>query len=188
MTPKHLLLTIALAVTMGAGAHAQTQAPGLWEHTFKSRAGAGDGGERDKMQAQMQAQLDAMPPEQRKQLDAMMKSRGVTMGAQGTTAKFCLTKEQAAKPPEARLSGDCKATDIKRSGNTMSYKFACTTPQPVNGEGQLTYTGDKAYSGSANVTTQGAGQPPQRMTMEMTGKWLAADCGDVKSLAAPPAK
>jgi hypothetical protein len=183
MTPKHLLPIAALAVTVVC-AHAQTQAPGLWEHTFKSRSA---GGETDKAQAQMQAQLDAMPPEQRKQLDAMMKSRGVTMGAQGTTAKFCLTREQAAKPPEARLTGDCRQTDVKRSGNTMTYKFACTTPQQITGDGQITYASDKAYSGTANVTTLVKGQP-QQTTMDMTGKWLAADCGDVKPHAAPPAK
>jgi hypothetical protein len=179
------LIAATLTLTVVAGvAHAQTQAPGLWEHTFRMKS---PGGEMEKAQAQMQAQLDAMPPEQRKQMDAMMKSRGVTMGAQGTTAKFCLTKEQAAKPPEARMTGDCKPADIKRSGNTMSYKFACTTPQQVNGEGQLTYVSDKAYTGTANVTTQAQGQARQ-MTMEMTGKWLGADCGDVKPLGAPPSK
>ena len=189
MTPKHLLLTAALALNVTSGAHAQTQAPGLWEHTFKFKDGAGNGGERDKAMAEMQAQLDAMPPAQRKQLDAMMKSRGVSMGAQGTSAKFCLTKEQAAKPPEARLAGDCKQTEVKRSGNTMSYKFACTTPQAVNGDGRLTYISEKAYSGTANLTTVAAGQqPPQQMTMDMSGKWLGADCGDVKPVGAPPAK
>ena len=191
MNPKRLLPIAALALTVTC-AQAQTQAPGLWEHSFKTRPAGGDKSSaqataQEKAQAEMQAQLDAMPPEQRKQIDAMMKSRGVTMTAQGTTAKFCLTKEQAAKPPEARLTGDCKPTDVKRSGNTMSYKFACNTPQPVTGEGQLTYASDKAYSGSARVTMLGQGQP-QQMTMDMTGKWLAADCGDVKPLGAPPAK
>lgn len=186
MTSKRLLLAAAaLTLTaVGGAAQAQTQAPGLWEHTFKMKSA---GGEMEKMQSQMQAQLAAMPAEQRKQVEAMMKSRGVTMGAQGTTAKFCLTKEQAAKPPEARLTGDCQPTDVKRSGNTMSYRFACTTPQQVTGEGRLTYVSDKAYSGSANVTTQVKGQP-QQMTMDMTGQWLAADCGDVKPLGAPASK
>ena len=104
MTSSRLIAaTLTLTVVAGV-AHAQTQAPGLWEHSFKMKS---PGGEMEKAQAQMQAQLDAMPLEQRKQMDAMMKSRGVTMGAQGTTAKFCLTKEQAAKPPEARMTGDC---------------------------------------------------------------------------------
>lgn len=185
MRTKHLTLAAAaLALTAAGAAHAQTQAPGLWEHTFKMGSG---GSEMEKAQAMAQAQLEALPPEQRRQVEAMMKNRGVTMGPQGTSAKFCLTKEQAAKPPEARLTGDCKPTDIKRNGNTMSYRFACTTPQQVSGDGTITYASDKAYSGSANIATLVAGQP-QQMTMTMTGKWLAADCGDVKPLGAPPAK
>jgi len=184
MKSKHALLAATMMLS-AVCASAQTQAPGLWEHTFKMTS---PGGEMEKAQAQMQAQLAAMPPEQRKKIEDMMKSRGVTMGAQGTTAKFCLTKEQAAKPAEPHMTGDCKQADLKRSGNTMSYKFACTTPHQVSGEGSITYLSDKAYSGKSNVTTQVKGQP-QQMAMDMSGKWLGADCGDVKPLGAPlPAK
>lgn len=183
MKSKPALFAAALAVAPFV-AHAQTQAPGLWEHTFKLTS---QGGEMEKAQAEMQAQLAALPPEQRQKIEAMMKSRGVTMGAQGTTAKFCLSKEQAAKPAEPQMAGDCKQTEMTRSGNTMRYKFACTTPQRVSGEGQVSYAGDKAYSGQSTMTTQVNGQP-QQMGMGMTGKWLAADCGDIKPLGALPVK
>lgn len=179
MTFKPPLFAAALALT-AIDANAQTQAPGLWEHTFKLTS---QGGEMETAQAQMQAQLAAMPPEQRKKIEEMMKSRGVTMGAQGTAMKFCLTKEQAARPPEAHMTGDCQQTDVKRSGNTMSYKFACTRPQQVSGEGQVTYAGDKAYTGKSTMTTQIKGQP-QQMGMDIAGKWLAAECGDVKPVGA----
>lgn len=179
--PALLVTTMMLSA---ACAHAQTQAPGLWEHSFRLTS---QGGEMENAQAQMQAHLAAMPPEQRKRIEGMMKSRGVTMGAQGTTAKFCLSKEQAAKPAEPPMTGDCKQTDMIRSGSTMRFKFACTTPQPVSGEGQVTYIGDKAYSGKSSMTTQVKGQP-QQMGMDMTGKWLGADCGDVKPLGALPTK
>ena len=182
MNLKSALLAAASAAT-AFGAHAQTQASGLWEHTFKLTS---QGGEMEKAQAQMQAQLAAMPPEQRQKIEAMMKGRGVTMGAQGTTAKFCLTQEQSAKPAEPQMAGDCKQTDMSRSGNTMRYRFACTSPQRVSGEGQVTYAGDKAYTGKSTVTTQVNGQP-QQMGMDMTGQWLGADCGDVKPLGALPA-
>ncbi|MBC8058442.1 MAG: DUF3617 domain-containing protein [Rhizobiales bacterium] len=184
MKSKPALLAAALALTL-FGVHAQTQAPGLWEHSFKLTS---QGGEMERAQAQMQAQLAAMPPEQRKKIEEMMKGRGVTLGgAQGTSVKFCLSKEQAAKPPEPQMAGDCRQTDVKRSGNTMSYQFACTTPQRVSGEGQVTYLGEKAYTGKSTMTTQLQGQP-QQMGMDMAGRWLAADCGDVKPLGALPAK
>jgi len=183
MMSKPLLLTAAMMLG-AACAQAQTQAPGLWEHGFTMKS---QGGEMARAQAEMQKQMATMPPAQRQQIEAMMASRGVKIGAQGTTVKFCLTKEQAARPAEPHLTGDCTQSDVKRSGDTMSYRFACTKPQAVSGEGQVRYLSDKAYSGTSTMTTQVQGQP-QQMTMEMSGKWLAADCGDLKPLGALPSK
>jgi hypothetical protein len=187
MKPKHLLPATLLATLLGFatfGAHAQTQAAGLWEHSFTMKS---PGGEMERAQAEMQKQLAAMPPEQRQKVEAMMSSRGVKMNAQGTSLKFCLTKEQAAKPAEPHMTGDCSQSDVKRSGNTMSYRFACTRPQQVTGDGQVNYVNDKAYTGRSNITTQVNGQP-QQMSMEMSGHWLGADCGDVKPIGALSAK
>ena len=186
MKSKPAALLAAMTMLGAAGALAQTQSPGLWEHTFKLTSQGGETGNAQ-AQAQVQAQLAAMPPEQRRKIETMMKNRGVTMGAQGTSARFCLSKEQAAKPAEPQMAGDCKQTEMTRSGNTMRYKFACISPQRVSGEGQVTYAGDKAYNGKSTMTTQVDGQP-QQMGMDMTGQWLGADCGDVKPLGALPAR
>ena len=183
MKLKPALLAATMLLAAGS-AQAQTQTAGLGEHTFKLTS---QGGEMEKAQAEMQAQLAAMPPAQRAQVEAMMKGRGVTLGAQGTAVKFCLGKEQAAKLAEPHMVGDCKQANVKRSGNTMSYTFTCTTPQAVSGEGQVTYLSDKAYSGKSNMTTQVSGQP-QRVGMDMAGTWLGADCGELKPLGALPAK
>jgi hypothetical protein len=180
MKSKHALLAATMMLS-AVCASAQTQAPGLWEHTFKMTS---PGGEMEKAQAQMQAQLAAMPPEKRKQIEEMMKGRGVTMGAQGTVTKVCVSKEQAAKPAEPQMTGDCSRQDVTRSGNKMKYRFECSKPQPMTGEGEMTWLGDKAYSGKSTVSTQRNGQP-QQMGMEMSGKWLSADCGDVKPFVMP---
>jgi hypothetical protein len=139
----------------------------------------------DKAMAEMQKQMAAMPPEQRKQMEAAMASRGVKMGAGGTSVKVCITKEEAAKPPEARMaSANCTQKDIQRSGNTMKFKFECTQP-PSTGEGEMSFVGDKAYTGKTTVTSQVAGKS-QQMNMQMQGKWLASDCGDVKPRTPSP--
>jgi len=180
MKSKHALSAAALALAAVA-AHAQTQAPGLWEHSVAMKS---DDGRMDKAMAEMQKQLAAMPPDQRQQMEAMMASRGVKMGAGGTTMKVCITKEQAQRPPEARMGqGHCTQKDVQRSGNTMKFKFECTQP-PSTGEGEMTFTSDKAYSGRTVVTSQAEGKP-QQTTVEMQGKWLAADCGDVKPRPTP---
>ncbi len=180
MQVKHVLSAAAVAFVCFA-AQAQTQAPGLWEHSFSMKS---QDGKMEKAMAEMHEQMAAMPREQPKRLEAAMASRGVKMGAGGTSAKVCITKEQAEKPPEARMSqGDCTQTDVQRSGNTMKFKFECARP-PSSGEGEMTFVGDKAYSGHTVVTAQVASRP-QQMTMDMQGKWLATDCGDVKPRPTP---
>jgi hypothetical protein len=183
MKSIHALPAITLTL-FALAATAQTQAPGLWEHSFTMKA---QGAEMARMQAQMEAQLAALPPEQRRQIDDMMKRRGVSIGAQGAAVKFCLAKEQAARPASPPMTGDCKPTDLQRSGSTMRYRFACTQPQPVSGEGEITYSSDKAYTGRSSLTTQVQGRA-QQVEMAMAGKWLGADCGEVQPAAAPSAR
>ena len=175
-----LLIAILLSLA-GAAVQAQTQAAGLWEHTMTVQSSSG---EIEAARTQLQQQLAAMPPDKRRQIEEMMASRGVKLNAQGTTLKVCIGKEQAARPAQPPMSGDCRQSDVQRSANSMRYKFACTTPQKVEGEGEVTWSGDKSYAGTSTVTSQVNGKP-QQMRMTMNGRWLGADCGDVKPLAAP---
>ena len=186
MQVKHVLFAAVVAL-VGSGAVAQTQAPGLWEHSFNMKS---DDGKMEKAMAEMQKQMAAMSPEQRKQMEAMMAKSGMKISADGlgaTSVKVCVSKEEAAKPPEARMNaGNCAQKDIQRSGNTMKFKYECAQP-PSTGEGEMTFVSDKAYRGKTLVTSQRDGKT-QQMAMEMQGKWLSADCGDVKPRTLPPAK
>jgi hypothetical protein len=182
MQLKHVLSVAAAALFVSLGAQAQTQAPGLWEHSTSMKS---QDGQMDKAMAEMQKQLASMPPDQRKQMEAVMAGRGGMMGAGGgSSMKMCLTKEQAERPPETRMTqGDCTQKDVQRSGKTVRFKFECTKP-PSSGEGEMTFISDKAYTGRTVVTSQVAGKP-QQTTVEMQGKWLATDCGDVKPRPTP---
>ena len=172
----------AAALTIGClPAFAQTQAPGLWEHSFKMKS---QDGELEKGMAEMQKQMAAMPPDQRKQVEQMMASRGMSMGAQGTVVKVCVTKEDAARKAEPQFREGCTQQVVQRSANSMKVKFQCTQPRPMSGEGEMTFISDKAYTGKSTLTSQVAGKP-QQMNMEMAGKWLAADCGSVKPRPVP---
>lgn len=179
----HALPAAALALTTLATpwARAQTQAPGLWEHRFAMKS---QDGQMEAAMAQMQKELASMPPEQRKQMDAMMAGRGVKMGPQGTTTKFCLSKEQAARAAEPHMGSDCTRQDVIRSGNTVKYRFECSKPQPMKGEGEMTFVSDKAYRGTSTITSQAPGQT-RPMSMEMSGQWLSADCGDIRPMTMP---
>ena len=178
LPPALLAAALALAVPM---AHAQTQAAGLWEHSFTLKS---QGGELEKAMADMQKQFAAMPPEQRQQIEQLMARRGVNIGAQATTVKACTSKDEASRPADPKLAGDCTQQAVQRSGNTMKFRFECTKPQRTSGEGEVTFTGDKAYTGRSTLTTEVNGKAQQVHT-ETAGKWLSADCGDVKPRALP---
>ena len=180
MQLKHVLSVAAVALVC-FGAHAQSQAPGLWEHTVNMKS---QDGQMERAMAEMQKQMAAMPPEQRKQVEAAMASRGVKMGENGTTAKVCISKEQAARAAEPHMNGNCTNSDVQRSGKTVKFKFECTAPRASSGEGEWTFVSDKSYTGKVTTTSTIAGKP-QQMTIDMGGKWLSADCGDVKPRAMP---
>lgn len=160
-------------------AAAQGLKPGLWEINNKM----GGNPQMDEALAEMQKQLASMPPDQRKQMEAMMAQRGVQMAPPGKgggmAARVCMTKEQVERN-EVPMQEDCKMTSQSRSGNTTKMAFTCSKP-PSSGEGTFTYLGPEAYTSKMTVKTVVDGKP-ETMTMEGSGKWLAADCGNLKPM------
>jgi len=181
--PRHSALApLFLALlAASAAATAQTIRPGLWE--MQNRMGGNPAMEQ--AMAQMQQQMAAMTPAQRKQMEAMMAQQGVAMpqaGAGGALSmKVCVTPEMAARGDmPTQTEGDCTTTITSRSGNTLKMNFACKNP-PATGEGSYTFQGDTAYTMKMAMKTTRAGKT-ESMTMDGQGKWLSADCGKVKPL------
>jgi hypothetical protein len=146
-------------------------------------------GEMEKAQAQMQQQMASMPPEQRKKMEAMMAQHGVQMGAGkggGMTVKTCMTKEMVERQEVPVQHGDCKTTMQKRSGNTSKMAYTCANP-PSSGEGEFTIQSPEAYTMHMVVKSTAAGRA-ETMNMDATGKWISADCGNIKPMAKPPAR
>lgn len=182
---KHCLPALAtLMLALATSAGAQTTKPGLWEITHKMQSGSG---EMEKAMANMEKQLAGMSPEQRKQMQDMMAKQGVSMGTSaggGVSMKVCITKEMAERNEmPQQQQGDCKTTQSARSGNTMKISYTCTQP-PSSGEGVMTFNGDTAYTMKMNTTTTVKGKP-EKMTMDAAGKWLSADCGNIKPITPP---
>jgi hypothetical protein len=174
---------LALLMTSSLPALAQTLKPGLWELSHKMSGSA----QMDQAMAQMQQQLASMPPAQRKQMEEMMAKQGVNMSAGaggGMRVKVCMTKEMAERNemPQAQ-PGDCKSTASPRIGNTQKISYVCSQPQS-SGEGQITFNSNEAYTMKMVTTTSVKGQS-EKMTLDGSGKWLAADCAAVKPMAAP---
>ena len=175
----------AVLVTVAAlPASAQGMKPGLWEVNSKM----GGNPEMDKAMAQMQQQLASMSPEQRKMMEDMMAKQGVGgMGAgagRGFVTKICISKEMAERNQmPVQQQGDCKTTISDKTSSSMKMAFTCTNP-PSSGEGQVTFISDSAYSMKMKVNSQIQGKA-QTTTMDGTGKFVAADCGNVKPMVMP---
>jgi len=183
MKSKHVL--VAALVVAASAASAQSLKPGLWEISHKVQT-SGDPKGQDRM-AQMNQQLASMPPEQRKKVEEMMARSGVKMGSAGPgggmSVKICMTREMAERNEVPAQQGDCKTTQQSRSGNTMKMAFSCSKP-PSSGEGQITFVSPEAYTTKMVMTSMASGKP-QKVDMEGSGKWLGADCGNIKPITPP---
>ncbi|MCD6665391.1 MAG: DUF3617 domain-containing protein [Hydrogenophaga sp.] len=178
------LLSLGLMALLSSVAHAQSTKPGLWEINQK----VGGNPEMDKAMAEMQQQLASMPPAQRKQMEQMMAAQGVKLGqGGGMSVQVCVTPEMAAQQEvPVQKEGDCTTKVQSRSGNTMKVAFSCKNP-PSSGEGTYVFRGDTGYDMKMLVKTTEGGKPVTT-TMEGTGRWLGADCGNVKPITLPPGK
>ena len=152
--------------------------PGLWEwqSTMKSQSG-----EMEAAMAEMQKHMASMPPEQRRQMEQMMAQSGVQMGAGKGGAqvmRICITPEEAAKM-DMQTDPDCKQEIVQRGGNTMKIRFSCGGEMPSSGEGTFTFRGDTGFSGKFSMQIRADGKT-DRMDMMQEGKWLSANCGNLK--------
>jgi hypothetical protein len=179
-TLSALLLGAALALPVAA----QSIKPGLWETTTQLSSGNG------RMQAalaEMQKQLAAMSPEQRQMMEQMMAKQGVQLSAAGDGAmrvRMCITREMAERAElPIQQHGDCTQRRSPISGGMMTMSFSCQNPR-VDGEGEVAFSGNTSYHAKMKVTTY-AGNQPDTTTSELTGKWLAADCGNIQPLKMP---
>lgn len=168
------LLSIGLLATTTAALAQQRLQPGLWEQSMTTQ-----NEKVNQAMAQMQQQMASMPPEKRKQMEAMMAQRGVAMGTPGQvmTVQVCITPEQAARDEMPAREGKCKQTRSERSGNTLRFAFTCE--DGGSGEGEYTLQSPKAHTGKMTVNAVRNGKT-ERMDMQHSGRWLAADCGAVK--------
>ena len=82
----------------------------------------------------------------------------------------CISKEDAEsnEPPKMSRDNDCKVSDLKVDGSTVSWKVSCEK-SGATGSGSVAYSGD-SYSGSLKLNVHG-----QDMTTKFSGKYLG-DC------------
>jgi hypothetical protein len=87
----------------------------------------------------------------------------------------CVTPEQANDPanslprPQSNGKQDCKVSNYKVSGKTVTWDMACTTPMQLTSTGEMTFT-DDTYTGTVKINA-----PQGNMSMKISGTRLG-DC------------
>jgi hypothetical protein len=150
---------------------------GLWEvKTLKQMMDGQDmKAQMAAAQAQMQQQMASMPPEQRKQMEAMLGRQGMGMGG-GGAMRICVSEEMAKRDtPVVDPEGRCQPTKMSRSGNTMRYEVDCTVEgRRSQGKGESTFSGNTIHSRMDMTTTDARGRHTMQSESQMT--WLGRDC------------
>ena len=185
---RTVLAVLTTAVFIAVPCSAQNMKPGLWEINNKMQS---SNGQLEQAMAMMHEHMAKMTPEQRKSMEDMMSKNGLQMpsvGAGGSmSVKMGMTRDMAAanKMP-IQDAGNCTHKRSAVVGNTMKVSFTCSKPD-ASGDGQVTFNSDTNYAMKMKVTTSASGKP-ETMTMDATGRWLGANCGDVKPPVLPKAK
>lgn len=201
---KTLLST--LAVIVGATSFSTQAEPvkvdmkaGLWENKIMldknstSDAQAQQAEQIKTAMEQMKAQFANMPPEQRKQIEAMMGQSGMKVGedgvsfnnnqveisAEGTTAKTCITQAQIDRGELPDDIAGCKSTLTQISDRKFKSAHACENEQSVSGESEITFQSPTQYTGNGFMQQKVEGKM-QKTAFTMAGKWLGSDCGSIK--------
>lgn len=112
---------------------------------------------------------------------AQMRAMGMHMPTSNTVnAQRCMTAQEVAtdNPPPPR-SKNCSYSNVKVVGHTYSGDLICTGDFEGTGHFSITYDSDEHYTGTTTMTGTAHGHPVNsNNTIE--GKWISADCGNVK--------
>jgi hypothetical protein len=126
--------------------------------------------------------LAQMPPDRRAKFEAAIAASRARASAP-YTLKRCITPDnlQRGLDVDDKYSNDrCKPTVVSSTASVMDMRVQCAGPkQNVSGTFHFEAAKPEAVTGTINMTISVGGNV---MTMKrvIQGKWLGADCGDVK--------
>jgi hypothetical protein len=151
---------------------------GLWETTAKT-----DMAGMPKMQAPPsipQEALAKMTPEQRANIEAMLKSRA-SGGPMVTTTKVCMTKESMSNALAfSRADKSCTPKVVSSSSSKHQIHIDCNREgHQMSGDLTVERVDSEHIKGNM-VMKGGQGPRPVDMKMSFETKWVSSDCGSVK--------
>lgn len=176
-------LAVPLTVSTTALAQGSGLKAGLWElkQIKQVMDGRDMGAEMAAAQAEMQQAMANMSPAQRKQMEAMMGSRGMPAGA-GGAQRICISPAMAAADkPMVDPEGRCEPAKVSRSGNKTSFEFNCTTQgHSMVGKGESIVSGEMVSTRMDMTTTDAQGRHTMQSESQM--RYLGPDCQGMKPI------
>ena len=176
--PMVRTIVLGLAVTIGSILLAHAAGPsldvktGLWEITS---TGATTGAPPIPPEA-----LAQMTPEQRAKMESAMQA-AISRNNQPHVSKSCITQKQLEKAPNFAEQHDksCKQTIVTRTSSVVETRIECSGPQKMSGTFRFQAVSRETIRGEVSMVLSSGGNA---MTSKHTldGKWLGADCGNVK--------
>lgn len=104
------------------------------------------------------------------EISTTMEMPGMPFQPPAQTMRHCYTAQEVKEEPVPR-DNNCKITDLKTTGNKVSWKLECKGEMSGKGEGEMTYLGDSAYEGKSRMQAQG---------MTMVSKYKGKRIGECK--------
>ena len=178
-------LSLTLFVACAAHADGMNIKPGLWEIQSSANMNgqqmpdmAQHMAETQKHMAEMKQQMANMPPEMQERMKAMMPQSGNAMAFTNKGITICLSQDQINRSDIAHdPNNHCKTTDINHSGDKTTIKMHCDAPHEADMSTEVTRISDSEWRSTSHMTR---GQ--RSIDTTGSGKWLKADCGDIKPL------
>lgn len=106
-------------------------------------------------------------PGEKWRVKTSMQMSGMSMP--GQTMEICKPTDTDSVP--MKTDDNCQIYDVKRTGNTQSFKMRCTGEEPVEGSAEFTYLGADRYQGKMLMNMRG-----ETMTMAYEGQKLGGAC------------
>src|SRR3984893_3916128 len=156
---------------------------GLWE----SRMSALDANGHETVPPE-QAALSRLSPEARARMADAMKASGVSIPDTNGATKVCLTKEmfESGRWQQMASEAGCTTNYSTLSGTTWNWHSSCTALKSES-DGEAVFNNAESYRTKVTTTATVMGKT-NTSTRIVQGKWLGADCGDIKPFAPPGAR
>lgn len=106
------------------------------------------------------------------EVSMQMEIPGMPFKMPAIKTQVCVTQADLDDPnsavPKDKNNKDCKVTESKVDGDTVSWKMVCTGKNKGEGDGEMTFS-DDSYEGHMRFKTEDS-----EMTTKYKGKYLGA--------------